>query len=106
MGVQFLGRRNKYIAVPTATRDDTKASAYNYSSVGIRNFHPWFVADANPAQNDEYFGVIMDILALADDNIEKEEYWFFRGDVNVLMMFYRVCSCVFIVSSFWMVQMV
>jgi hypothetical protein len=81
-----LIKDNKFPTVPTVIRDDVKASAYNYSSVGIRNFLPWFLADANPAQNDDYFRVILDILAEVDAAVEKEEYWFFRGDINVLMM--------------------
>ena len=76
--------------VPVSLRDDKKASAYTYSTLGYKNFFPWFVADANPACTDDYFKVLVEILSFADANIEEEEYWFFRADVNILMMFLRV----------------
>jgi hypothetical protein len=27
---------------------------------------------------------------------EKEQYWLFRGDINIIMMWYRVRSCLFL----------
>ena len=37
-------------------------------------------------------------LSLTEDPIinEKEQYWLFRGDINIIMMWYRVRSCLFL----------
>jgi len=80
--------------IPLSVRDTTKRSALSYSPVGIGNFHPWFVSNNNPAAMEEYFNVVMDILKVTDQAIEKEEYWFFRADVNVVMAWLRVPSYV------------
>ena len=81
--------------IPLSVRDTTKRSALSYSPVGIGNFHPWFVSNNNPAAMEEYFNVVMDILKVTDQAIEKEEYWFFRADVNVVMAWLRAVGLSF-----------
>ena len=39
---------------------------------------------------EEYFNVVMELLKITDATIQKEEYWFFRADVNVIMAWLRV----------------
>jgi len=48
----------------------------------------------------EYFNVVMDILNTTDKAIQKEEYWFFRADVNVFMAWLRVRFSPFFLSQF------
>ena len=62
----------------------------NYGSNGYRFFHPFVLLDKNPASCDDYFHVVMEILATVDDTFNREEYVFFRGDVNIVMMWIRV----------------
>jgi len=80
----------KVNTVPMQTRNDEKASSFHHSPLGYKNFHPWFLADANPSANNDYFKVVMQFLEHVDPIIYKEEYCFFRGDVNIVMMWYRV----------------
>ncbi len=79
--------------IPMSLRDDRKATCFNVSSLGYKNFYPWFLKDENPASIDGYFNVVLDILMYVDDNLEQEEYWFFRADINILMMWFRVSIC-------------
>jgi hypothetical protein len=76
--------------IPMSLRDDRKASGLTYSSLGYKNFYPWFLSDRNPAGVDDYFNVVLDMLKHVDQNLDQHEYWFFRGDVNVIMMWLRV----------------
>ena len=76
--------------IPMSLRDDKKDSGFDFSALGYGNFYPWFLADRNPATVDDYFNVVLDMLSEIDITIEKEEYWFFRGDVNIMMMWLRV----------------
>jgi hypothetical protein len=78
--------------VPLSLHPEQKKSVFAYSPLGYRYFFPWFLADANPAKIDDYFKVVMSLLQKGDKCLEKEEYWFFRGDINILMSWYRVSS--------------
>ncbi len=73
-----------------------KKSVFNYGSNGYRFFHPFVLLDKNPASCDDYFHVVMEILATVDDTFNREEYVFFRGDVNIVMMWIRVSFVVII----------
>jgi len=76
--------------VPTQCVEAERKSALEYGDRGFKHFHPWFLADQNPSSIDEYFQVVMDVLKHVDPILNKEEYWFFRADVNIIMMWYRV----------------
>lgn len=82
----------KLNTVPLTLEPDEKKSVFNYGSNGYRFFHPFFLSDRNPASCDDYFNVVIDILAAVDETFNREEYVFFRGDVNIVMMWIRVCS--------------
>lgn len=79
--------------VPVSSKNYKKASAFDLSDTGYRRFFPWFLANRNPASVDEYFNVVMDILPTVDKAVRKREYWFFRGDVNIVMAWFRVFFC-------------
>lgn len=81
--------------VPISTKSYRQASAFSVSETGYRRFFPWFVANRNPASVDDYFNVVMDILPEVDKAVQKREYWFFRGDVNIVMAWFRVCFLFF-----------
>lgn len=81
----------KLNTVPLTLEQEEKKSVFNYGSNGYRFFHPFFLLDRNPASCDDYFHVVIDILAAVDDTFNREEYVFFRGDVNIVMMWIRVC---------------
>jgi hypothetical protein len=70
--------------------DEEKKSSLEYGEHGYKHFHPWFLADLNPSSIDEYFRLVMKLLRQVDPILNREEYWFFRGDINILMMWYRV----------------
>ena len=70
--------------------DEKKRSSLEYGEHGYKHFHPWFLADLNPSLIDEYFRLIMEIFPHVDPILNREEYWFFRADINILMMWYRV----------------
>ncbi len=76
--------------IPMSLRDDRKATCFTVSDLGYKHFFPWFLVDYNPASIDGYFNVVLDILEHVDHNIENREYWFFRADVNIIMMWFRV----------------
>ena len=73
--------------VPMTIVPEDKKSSLEYGQYGYKHFHPWFLADLNPSSVDEYF------------ILNKEEYWFFRGDINILMMWYRVSFIDFLFST-------
>jgi hypothetical protein len=76
--------------VPMTTQEEKK-SAFQYGDFGYKHFHPWFLADLNPSSIDEYFQLVMQVLPHVDPILNRQEYWFFRADINILMMWYRVC---------------
>lgn len=76
--------------IPFTLRDTKKDCSIAYSTLGFKKFYPWFVSNNNPASMEEYFNVVMELLKVTDATIEKEEYWFFRADVNVIMAWLRV----------------
>ena len=80
----------KLDTVPLTLEQKEKKSVLNYGSNGYRFFHPFVLLDKNPASCDDYFHVVMEILATVDDTFNREEYVFFRGDVNIVMMWIRV----------------
>ena len=83
--------------IPVSLFDDKKKSAFEYSSRGYKYFHPWTLHDLNPSDTNQYFQVVMFLLRKVDPIInEKEQYWLFRGDINIIMMWYRVRSCLFL----------
>ena len=59
-------------SVPMTTEDEEKKSSLQYGERGYKHFHPWFLSNLNPS------------------SVDREEYWFFRADINILMMWYRV----------------
>ena len=83
-------KHHRITKIPLSIRNTKKRSALTYSPLGIGKFHPWFVSNNNPASMGEYFNVVMEILKITDSAIKKEEYWFFRADVNVIMAWLRV----------------
>jgi len=80
----------KLDTVPLTLEQKEKKSVFNYGSNGYRFLHPFVLLDKNPASCDDYFHVVMKILATVDDTFNREEYVFFRGDVNIVMMWIRV----------------
>ena len=76
--------------VPISLVDEKKKSALQYSHRGYKHFHPWFLADLNPSSVDEYFQLVMKVLPFVDPILDREEYWLFRADTNIMMMWYRV----------------
>jgi len=80
--------------VPMTINDEEKKSTLEYGQHGYKHFHPWFLADLNPSSVDEYFQLVMEVLPHVDPILNREEYWFFRADINILMMWYRVSCCV------------
>ena len=80
----------KLDTVPLTLEQKEKKSVFNYGSNGYRFLHPFVLLDKNPASCDDYFHVVMEILATVDDTFNREEYVFFRGDVNIVMMWIRV----------------
>ncbi len=80
----------KLDTVPLTLEGKEKKSIFNYGSNGYRFFHPFFLLDKNPASCDDYFHVVIKILSAVDDTFNREEYVFFRGDVNIVMMWIRV----------------
>ncbi len=76
--------------VPMTLNDEEKRSSLEYGKHGYNHFHPWFLADLNPSSVDEYFQLVMQLLPHVDPILNREEYWFFRADINILMMWYRV----------------
>lgn len=81
--------------VPMTLNDEKKKSSLEYGEHGYKHFHPWFLADLNPSSIDEYFRLIMEVLPHVDPILNREEYWFFRADINILMMWYRVSTPLF-----------
>ncbi len=79
-----------WTTVPMILNDEKKRSSFEYSESGYKHFHPWFLADLNPSSVDEYFQLVMEVLPHVDPILNREEYWFFRADINILMMWYRV----------------
>ena len=76
--------------VPMTLNDEKKKPSLEYGDNGYKHFHPWFLADLNPSSVDEYFQLVMEVLPHVDPILNREEYWFFRADINILMMWYRV----------------
>jgi hypothetical protein len=76
--------------IPFSLKDEKKDSCFDLSEIGYQNFYPWFVANRNPSGCDDYLNVVLDFLPSVEEILKKKEYWFFRGDVNILMMWYRV----------------
>ena len=87
--------------VPMTVVDEEKKSSLEYGEHGYKHFHPWFLADLNPSSVDEYFRLVMEVLPHVDSILNREEYWFFRADVNILMMWYRVSFLDFEVSTYF-----
>ncbi len=79
-------------SIPMTLNDEKKRSSLEYGDNGYKHFHPWFLADLNPSSVDEYFQLVMEILPHVDPILNREEYWFFRADINILMMWYRVSN--------------
>lgn len=87
--------------VPMTINDEEKRTSLEYGLHGYKHFHPWFLADLNPSSVDEYFQLVMQVLPHVDLILNREEYWFFRADINILMMWYRVSSSNFNFLCFW-----
>ena len=85
-----ITRDKELNAIPLTEDDQKSRSAFSYGTQGYRNFHPLRLENRNPSQMDDFFHVVMSILRDTDHILEREEYWFFRADVNILMSWYRV----------------
>ena len=66
------------------------------SSIAVEGIST-FTLGLYPSDTNQYFQVVMFLLRKVDVIInEKEQYWLFRGDINIIMMWYRVRSCLFL----------
>jgi hypothetical protein len=76
--------------VPISTKDEKKATIFDYSPRGMKNFFPLKVFDYNCASHDGLMRTLLALLPDFDQLIEKKQYPFFRADINIFMTFFRV----------------
>ena len=86
---------SRFHHVPITTKDDLKATIFNYSPRGMKNFYPMKVFEFNCASHDGLMRTLITLLPDFDQLIAKKQYPFFRADINIFMSFFRVCiSCI------------
>jgi hypothetical protein len=87
---QSLIKQMKPTKIPFTLIDEARKSALTDSIWGLRLFHPWFLSGRNPASNDDFIKLMVDMLDYNDDVIAKKLYWFIRGDCNIFKMWMKV----------------
>ncbi len=77
--------------VPLSTKDDKKATIFDYSARGMQDFFPWFVSEKNSARHTDVIRNLIDFLPFFRILIEeRHQYPFLRCDINIFLTLMKV----------------
>ena len=79
--------------VPLTLEEEKDKSAFDYSIRRVRNLKPCYVSKYASNSLSDFVRMMGAFLSSRDEILEHNQYWFFRGDVNIFNSWMKVLSC-------------